>query len=113
MLAVAVIGATVGMATPASAEWVPDCELGPPPQQTFIQNNGNGTEIHVSNVPGDAVAVSGWGAAYVQCLEDGRVNRAIECVENALPSEPIVEVQQEPLVIIIHDEELLQEACQL
>ena len=113
-VAVAVIAATVGMAAPASAEWVPDCELGQPPQQTVIQNNGNGLEIHAFNAPSDAVAVAGWVVAYVQCLEGGTVNRALECVGNALPSGPLVEVQGDPPVIIIHYEELFPEdACEL
>ncbi len=109
LVVVAVAAATSGMAAPASAEWIPDCELGPRPQQTVIQNNGNGLEIYPLNVPDDAVAAANWVADYVLCLEGGTVNRAVQCVMDGLPSDPLalVEVRLEPEpVIIIHHEEL-------
>ena len=110
----ALVGALVAgsmwmAAAPAQAGGV-TCELGDPPQETLIDTSGP-IQIYAGRVPGYALALAGWITNYADCVH-GNVMVTVNCVQQAGPVLPLVEVDTETLTITIYDDNILGDpAC--
>ncbi|MDQ3914523.1 MAG: hypothetical protein M3323_04195 [Actinomycetota bacterium] len=102
-LAVALAGASIGLASPAQASH--DCVLGPPPEETLVDLSGP-IKIYAGRVPGYATAVAGWIANYATCVG----TTTASCVRAAGPQTPLVEVDPETLTITIYDDNIVGDA---
>jgi hypothetical protein len=107
----ALVGALVAgsiwmAAAPAQAQ--EPCELGDPPQETLIDTSGP-IQIHAGRAPGYALALAGWVGNYATCI-GGNVLVTVNCVRQAGPTLPLVEVDTETLTITIYDDNIIGDA---
>lgn len=107
----AIVAASIWVAPGAQAAEAEDCQLGSPPEGTFVTIGPGQIDVYPENVGPYADAVAGWAGAYVNCLW-AQNQRWIDCVPNHLAAnQPTVTVDPETGHVTIKYGDLLTPAC--